>query len=357
MARWLSFLLLAGGAFAILAVSALPLPSDTYVAGMASVGAAALLSGGVVWFLRDRLSRLAINLLLPAVTMVVGLAELFDGVGSSSTSMFYVWVVLYAAYFLTPWQATLQLLALAVTQGVALGAGGPDGTSITRWSVTMITLSVAGVVIGHLVGRLRSSLATQAAALEEREELARRLAEAANTDVLTGLPNRRAWERAIERELSRAEREGSDLCVAILDLDRFKDFNDRYGHHAGDERLREAADAWQPELRPSDLLARYGGEEFAVLLPGSTAEGCAHVVERVCAATPQGQTVSAGLAAWTGEEDADELMKRADVALYQAKSRGRDRTVLAMEAPAEVSGPAPGRPSPRARADACGCGA
>lgn len=338
MVRWLSFLLVAGGAFAIVAVTALPLPRGTDVAGMASVGAAALLAGSVVWLLRDRLSPLAVNLLLPAVTAVVGLAELFDGVGSSSTAMFYVWVVLYAAYFLTPWQAALQLMAIAVVQGVVLGGGaGPDGTSFTRWAVTMITLTVAGVVIGHLVGRLRGSLAAQAGALAEREELTRRLAEAANTDELTALPNRRAWEEAIARELARAEREDGELCVAILDLDRFKDFNDTYGHHAGDKRLREAADAWQAELRGSDLLARYGGEEFAVLLPGCTPDGGAHLIERVCAATPHGQTVSAGLAAWTGEEDAEQLMKRADVALYQAKSRGRDRTVLAMEAPAAVS--------------------
>jgi diguanylate cyclase (GGDEF)-like protein len=337
MARWLGFLLLAGGCFALVAVSVLPLPPGTAVAGMASVGAAALVAGAVVWLLRERLSPLALNLLLPAVTAVVGLAELFDGVGSSSTAMFYVWVVLYAAYFLAPWQAALQLLAIAAVQGVALSAGGPDGTSFTRWAVTMITLTVAAVVIAHLVGRLRGSLAAQASALAEREELSRRLAEAANTDVLTALPNRRAWEQAIARELARGHRDGGDLCVAILDLDRFKDFNDTYGHHAGDQRLREAADAWRAELRGSDLLARYGGEEFAVLLPGCTPDGGAHLIERVCAATPHDQTVSAGLAAWTGEESAEQLMKRADVALYQAKRRGRDRTVLAMEAPAGVS--------------------
>jgi diguanylate cyclase (GGDEF)-like protein len=336
MARWLSFLLLAGGVFAIVAIGVLPLPPGTDVPGMASVGAAAVLAGSVVWLLRDRLSPLAINLLLPAVTAVVCLAELFDGVGSSATAMFYVWVVLYAAYFLAPWQAALQLAAIAVAQGLALGIAGPDGTSLTRWAVTMITLTVAAVVIAHLVGRLRGSLAAQSAALAEREELAFRLAEAANTDALTGLANRRAWEAAMERELARARREDGELCVAILDFDRFKEFNDTYGHPAGDQVLRQAAEAWRAELRGSDMLARYGGEEFVALLPGCTPEGGAHLIERVCAATPEGQTVSAGLAAWTGEENAEDLMKRADVALYEAKSCGRDRTVLAMEAPANL---------------------
>src|SRR4051794_26425002 len=156
MARWLAFLLLAGGPFAVLAVLALPLPRGTDLRGLASVGAAALLCGGVVWSLRRRISALAVNLLLPAVTVVVGLAELFDGVGSSSTAMFYVWVVLFAAYFLTAKQAAIQLVVIALTQAVVLSVQGPpDGTSFTRWAVTVITLGVAGVVIGHLVGRLR----------------------------------------------------------------------------------------------------------------------------------------------------------------------------------------------------------
>ena len=270
MARWLSFLLLAGGCFAILAVAALPLPVGTDVTGMGSVGAAALLAGALVWLVRERLSALTVNLLLPGVTATVGLAELFDGVGSSATAMFYVWVVLYAAYFLPPAQVALQLTAIALTQGFVLHAHGPE-QAFTRWAVIMITLTGAGVVIAHLVGRLRASLAAHA-------EATRRLAEAADTDELTGLANRRAWQREFERELARAAREEADVCVAILDLDRFKDFNDTYGHHAGDARLREAAAAWRAELRGGDLLARYGGEEFAILLPRCGAEGGAALI-------------------------------------------------------------------------------
>lgn len=331
MARWLGSLLLAGGAFAT-AVLALPLPEATDRVGLGGVGAAAIGSGALVWLLRGRLSPLAVNLLLPGVTLLVGLAVLFDGATSSPSAIFYVWVVLYAAYFLTPRQAAFQLAVIGVVHALVLVAEGFQDVAFTRWAATMLALVVAGAVVSHLVGRLRASLAAHAEALAEGEELARRLAEAANTDELTGAPNRRAWQRIFKREISRAQREEAEVSVAILDLDRFKDFNDRYGHHAGDLRLREAAEAWQAELRGSDLLARYGGEEFAVLLPGCGPEEAASLVERLREATPHDQTVSAGLATWTDGEDPVRLMERADAALYRAKRRGRDRTVLALEA-------------------------
>jgi diguanylate cyclase (GGDEF)-like protein len=338
MARWLAALLVAGGAFASLAVAALPLPAGTDEVGLAGVGAVALISGSLVFLLRRRISPLAVNLLLPAVTTLIGLSVLFDGAVSSPGAIFYVWVVLYAAYFLTPRQVVLQLGAIGVVHALVLTSRGLDDAMITRWSATMLALAVAGVVIARLVGRLRKSLAAHAEALEDREELARRLAAAANTDELTGVPNRRAWEHLFKSEMARARHEETELSVAILDLDRFKEFNDRYGHPAGDRRLREAAEAWQAELRASDLLARYGGEEFAVLLPDCGTEAAATLIERLREVTPHEQTVSAGLASLTGGEEAVELMERADAALYRAKRRGRDRTVLAIEEPAlEVS--------------------
>ena len=338
MAGWLSALLLAGGAFASHAAVVLPLPAGTDTVGLAGVGAGALAAGSLVFLLRRRLSPLALKLLLPAVTALVGLAVLFDGAASSPSAIFYVWVVLFAAYFLSPRQAALQLGVIGVVHALVLTDRGFNNAMLTRWTATMLALAVAGAVIAHLVGRLRTSLAAHAAALEKGEQLTRLLAAAANTDELTGVPNRRAWENVFEHEMARARREGTELCVAILDLDRFKEFNDRYGHPTGDRRLREAAEAWQAELRATDLLARYGGEEFAVLLPDCGPEAAATLIERLRSVTPHDQTVSAGLASWTGGEGAHQLMERADAALYRAKRRGRDRTVLAIEEPvAEVS--------------------
>jgi diguanylate cyclase (GGDEF)-like protein/PAS domain S-box-containing protein len=164
---------------------------------------------------------------------------------------------------------------------------------------------------------------------QEREELLGRVEAMARTDELTGLANRRAWDEELRREIARCRREGGRFTVALLDLDRFKDYNDTHGHQAGDELLREAAVRWRAGLRVSDFLARYGGEEFALLLPGCPPADAQPVVERVRTATPRGQTCSAGIASWDGEESAESLVRRADGALYEAKECGRDRSALA----------------------------
>ena len=109
----------------------------------------------------------------------------------------------------------------------------------------------------------------------------------------------------------------------MLDLDRFKHFNDAEGHQAGDRLLVDVARAWQALLRPTDLLARYGGEEFALLLPHCEIEGAGAIVERLLAAVPGGQTASCGIAEWDGTEIGDALVARADAALYRAKRAGR----------------------------------
>jgi Diguanylate cyclase, GGDEF domain len=118
-------------------------------------------------------------------------------------------------------------------------------------------------------------------------------------------------------------------------------FNDTYGHQAGDQLLRSATETWRSLLRSSDLLARCGGEEFAVLLPSSTLGEAVEVVDRLRAATPLAQTFSAGVALWHGTETSDQLVARADKALYQAKQAGRNQ-VLAAEPPRS-------RPPPHAR--------
>ena len=172
-------------------------------------------------------------------------------------------------------------------------------------------------------------LAAEAAIALDRARLLSQLQETARTDDLTGLPNRRAWEEELPRELARASRDSRPVCVAMLDLDRFKRFNDDRGHQAGDRLLKQAASAWASQLRTSDMLARYGGEEFALLLPGCTVEDAQLLVQRLRAAMPDGETVSAGLACWDETESADEFVGRADAALYAAKRGGRDMLVAA----------------------------
>nr|WP_246315061.1 GGDEF domain-containing protein [Kineococcus aurantiacus] len=149
----------------------------------------------------------------------------------------------------------------------------------------------------------------------------------ADTDPLTGLPNRRAWDAQVARSFVAAHASGAAVAVAIVDLDRFKAFNDAHGHDGGDALLVAAASAWREAL-PGAFLARWGGEEFTVLLVGASAEEAAVRLHAVHAAVPHGQTCSIGVAQWDGSEVPPAALARADRALYRAKADGRDRTVV-----------------------------
>jgi diguanylate cyclase (GGDEF)-like protein/PAS domain S-box-containing protein len=162
----------------------------------------------------------------------------------------------------------------------------------------------------------------------ERENLLVEVEALARSDSLTGLPNRRALDEQLPREMARARRAESDLCLAVVDLDHFKAYNDTHGHLAGDEMLRRCAMAWDCELRGEDTIVRFGGEEFLIVLPDTPPEAAAEIVERLRAARPGGQTASAGVACWDRVESAEDLVGRADSALYRAKAAGRDQVVL-----------------------------
>jgi diguanylate cyclase (GGDEF)-like protein len=168
-------------------------------------------------------------------------------------------------------------------------------------------------------------LAHEVAAAIKRADILSQLTDMASTDALTGLPNRRAWETNLDRALLGSE----PFVLAMLDLDRFKGFNDTRGHPAGDRLLKEAAAAWREELRSGDFLARIGGEEFALLLPKCTPSDALLVVDRLRTRVPYAQTCSAGMVIGEPGETSEILMTRVDEALYTAKSAGRDRVSLA----------------------------
>ena len=176
----------------------------------------------------------------------------------------------------------------------------------------------------HLDSRTQSViqfLAAEAGAAIERSDLLSRLDDQARTDPLTSLPNRRAWDQTLAHAL---EATGT-VCVAMIDIDHFKQFNDLNGHAAGDRLLRSCALAWKSHLRPSDTLARYGGEEFAVLLPDCSLDDATSVLERLRKATPRAATASVGVAERTPGEAPADVLARADAALYLAKDTGRNR--------------------------------
>jgi diguanylate cyclase (GGDEF)-like protein len=184
-----------------------------------------------------------------------------------------------------------------------------------------------GFVLAASIAYLVNWRLSEAQAIEI-SRLVSRLDGLARTDPLTGVPNRRVWDEELPRELERALRMGTPLCVAIVDIDHFKFYNDRHGHQAGDRVLKEVASAWRTQVRSTDLLARYGGEEFVLLLPICALGHALEIAERLRAVTPL-VTCSIGVASWDFRESAGELVERADRALYAAKAAGRNRCVTA----------------------------
>lgn len=157
--------------------------------------------------------------------------------------------------------------------------------------------------------------------------------EAAFTDHVTGLANRRRFERQLDREVTRTLRYGRPFCLLLLDIDHFKNVNDTYGHEAGDEAIQYLAKTLQAETRGIDLSARIGGEEFAVLLPETDFESGLDVAERLCRAIRDtkipvagGITASFGVAEFPScAKTGRELVAVADAAMYEAKRLGRNR--------------------------------
>ncbi|MCP9494162.1 MAG: diguanylate cyclase [Pyrinomonadaceae bacterium MAG19_C2-C3] len=161
--------------------------------------------------------------------------------------------------------------------------------------------------------------------------------EAAFTDHLTGLANRRRFERQLTREISRTRRYNRPFCLLLIDIDRFKQVNDTHGHAVGDEALRRLAEVLQAGTRGIDTAARVGGEEFAVILPETDMHSGGEVAERLRQAISEmevpeaGQiTASIGIAEFPDSTpNGDDLYDAADTALYEAKNQGRNRVVLA----------------------------
>ena len=229
----------------------------------------------------------------------------------------------YAYFFLAGWTPLLIVTVIGSLQlyGIAAGWTWSDEAALGAGAFEALVLSLG--------------LADRSLALRRDRDHARRLAD---IDSLTGLYNRRGWTDrvlALDEEL---RRDGASYSVLFLDLDRFKDLNDRLGHEAGDAALRTLATIMREELREQDIIGRFGGEEFVVALPGADRSHATRVAERIRArlqalATEDPadamRTVSIGAATLDDGETTSALLKRADRAMYAAKAAGRNRVVHA----------------------------
>ncbi|MFN2463724.1 MAG: EAL domain-containing protein [Candidatus Dormibacteria bacterium] len=296
-----------GGGTLVLLTLAVEPPAAPGRWGVLGVAVAAYLVTALLVLGRTWLPGGVFPYLTGAGSILITLLLWFDGASFSPYALLYIWAALYGFYFYSPIVALVQVLVIALASGVELYLSH-HSVPLTRWLMIVGTSLVAGVVIQQLVVSVR--------ALADR-------------DGLTGLPNRRRLEAELAREMARARRARSALSVLMIDLDRFKEFNDEMGHQQGDRHLRETAKQWSAELRDTDLLVRYGGEEFAVILPDTNGQEARVIADRLRGATPHGQTASAGVATWSHGEDMGGLLNRADAALYEAKVAGRDRVAVA----------------------------
>jgi diguanylate cyclase (GGDEF)-like protein/putative nucleotidyltransferase with HDIG domain len=214
------------------------------------------------------------------------------------------------------------LLAWAMYSATLFGLGRAVSTPVVHWAITTGALVVASALI--LAHKKRA------------DRVVSRLADAARTDALTGLLNRRGFEELFAVELERAQRSGQSLTLIVGDLDSFKEINDRYGHQAGDRVIERLAQIIQTAKRRIDSAARVGGEEIAVLAPNSDQHAAYILAERLrrevrdtFANEPFDLTISLGLANFPQHgRGAEDLIRAADQALYAAKELGRDRSVV-----------------------------
>ena len=301
----LAALFIAGACMA-LTTNALDPTRDTNSLIAAWVGASGLPTAALLLVWGGRLPRWTIHGFLVAGTAVVSTGALLSndaGLTVATTSL-YTWVVLYAAAFYD-WP-----VALAHFGTVAVGLTAVMGlTDSSRKPTGVLVMILGSAAVGAGVVNW----------------LARQLRAVAATDLLTGVPNRQAFEALLPREIARAARDGSSLCLAMIDVDDFKAINDTHGHQAGDEILASLPAAWKPALREGDVLARIGGDEFVVLLPDCQLVDAAFVLERMRATGCAGCSV--GVAALVEGESPDRLMARADRALYEAKRAGGGQVV------------------------------
>ena len=328
MARTLGWFYVAGATLGGLSL-VLPHMRTTNVVAMVVVIALAYAGGALLLAGATRLPEAAIPCFLVVGSVMITAAVYFDGHTSSVYAYFYVWVGVEAFYFLSRRLATLQVLLAGAAYAWALSMIDGDGLADQRWLLTIGTALVAGFLVSYQRNRI--------------DRLVHRLTDAARTDPLTGLLNRRGFEEAFDLELERARRSNRPLSVVAGDLDGFKLVNDRLGHHAGDEALQALANDMSKWKRRIDVVARIGGEEFALLLPDTDERGAFLVAERLRRAVqrtfsdrPLPITISFGIASWPDHGDETELLLRAaDKALYAAKDLGRDRSVIYS---AEVAG-------------------
>ncbi len=318
--RWVGVAMFVLGSATLLATLPMPDPNTSDHPAIVLVAGLLVLGALFVWVLRPGrrwVSRVTISYGVVLVSVLMAVVRPIE-----ATPFFYLWPMVYSAYFCSRREVGFDLALMWVTLGLALFLFSHDPMKLGLFIGVGISVTLTTLVVKLLAEHVTSVIG--------------QLVKAADTDYLTGLLNRRAFDVEFRDQCNRALRAGVPLALATFDLDHFKQINDRYGHAEGDRVLRDFAQLLERELRGGDTLARVGGEEFAVVLFGvGLAEGVGFAariggeLQRIGAEQARALSTSAGVAALSGgERDPSALLLAADRALYAAKTAGRRRVAV-----------------------------
>src|SRR4051794_22281094 len=279
-------LLFGAASFVTLLGLVLPHQAEVDTPGLVAVVAGTAALAALLVAAGDRLPDGAYGAIIALGTAMVSVAVYSNGERRGGPAgydeLYYLWVVFYAAYYLHRGSLAVQVVLIATAYAATLWLMDLGPIAMSRW-LTVIGLVTGGAIVVRLL-------------TEHVERLLRELDAAARTDRLTGLANRRALEEEHRREAARAARTGEPLALVLIDLNRFKEINDLYGHAAGDAALVAVGQSMRRVLRGTDVAARVGGDEFALLLPNTDAGAAGAIGRRLAelAAEPDRDAMPVG---------------------------------------------------------------
>jgi diguanylate cyclase (GGDEF)-like protein len=326
--RWVGVAMFALGSATLLAILPMPDPNTSDHPAIRIVAGLSIAGAVFVWLLRPGrrwVSRIAVVYGILLVSALMAVTRPIE-----ATPFFYLWPMVFSAYFCSRREVAADLTLMWATLGLALFIWSHDPMKLGMFIAVGVSVTLTTLVVKLLADHVSAVI--------------RQLMRAADTDYLTGLRNRRAFDVEFRRQCDRSRRGETPLALALFDLDHFKQVNDRHGHAAGDRVLCDFATLLERELRGGDTLARVGGEEFAVVLFGvglddgvAFAERIGHELRKRSAAEGPALSASAGVAALSTEQATPEsLLLVADRALYAAKAAGRRRVAVWKDGDARV---------------------
>ncbi len=305
--RWIGAFAIVGGIIGQLVTIALGTPKKYIIDYLLDSGV--MLIGFLTFKRAEHIPRTTINGVVAISTVVISV-EIATGSGMDPSSMaivFYVWIALFCFSFLSTYESIAQIAFVILTYSAAAVFGDQPSAPLADWILTVSTVIVAAISSGYLNYTIRKL---------------------ALTDSLTSISNRKGWDLAVSREISRAKRSNMLVMVGIIDLNHFKKINDEFGHFHGDKILQEVAKALQSTLRPFDVVARWGGDEFVFLALIKDSGHAKTLLQRISSTLEVISKHRCGAVVSRPVSDTLRLVSHADKILYQAKAHSENSFLL-----------------------------